>query len=117
MLWRKLNRVFYRKGSVLTVMLVIFWGIAGMFLQYQLYCMESSHLKWRPLEKMGDDWYYYMSDAAQGKPDAKKQAIQQMGSALGMWQLRAHAADHYRRASGGRADVQYRKGKTADTDH
>lgn len=89
MLWRKLNRVFYRKGSVLTVMLVVFWGIAGMFLQYQLYCMEASHLKWRPLEKMGEDWYYYISDAPTGKTDVKKQAVQEMGSALGMWQLRA----------------------------
>lgn len=93
MLWRKLNRVFYRKGSVLTVMLVIFWGIAGMFLQYQLYCMEASHLKWQPLEKMGDDWYYYMSDAGQGKPDAKRQAVHEMGNALGMWQLRASAGE------------------------
>lgn len=93
MLWRKLNRVFCRKGKILTVIMVIFWGIAGIFLQYQLYCMEASYLKWAPLERMGTDWYYYMSYKPKGEEDLKMQAIEESCHALGMSLIRTSGND------------------------
>lgn len=94
MLWRKLNRVFCRKGKILTVILVILWGIAGMFLQYQLYCVEANCLKWAPLERMGTNWYYYMSYKPRGEEDLKKKAIEERCRALGMSLIRTTGNDN-----------------------
>ncbi len=93
MLWRKLNRLFCRKGKLLTVVLVILWGIAGMYIQYQLYAMEAGHRKWEPLERLGDDWYYYRSGGQHGTEDLKKRAVLEKGHVLGMWQVRTYGAD------------------------
>lgn len=94
MLWRKLSRVFYRKNMILTILLVMFWSIAGMFFQYQLYGMEASRLKWAPLEKMGSGWYYYMSYVPEDKEDLKKQALHEKCHALDMRMVRTSGGDN-----------------------
>lgn len=94
MLWRKLSRVFYRKNMILTILLVMFWSIAGMFLQYQLYGMEASRLKWAPLERMGAGWYYYMSYVPKDKEDLKKQVIHERCHVLDMRMIRTSGGDN-----------------------
>lgn len=94
MLWRKLSQVFYRKSMILTILLVMLWSIAGMFLQYQLYSMEASRLKWAPLEKMGSGWYYYMSYVPRDKEDLKKQTIHEKCHVLDMRMVRTSGGDN-----------------------
>lgn len=93
MIWGKLSRVFYQKNRMLTILLIMLWGIAGIYFQYQLYSMEASRLKWGPLERLGAGWYYYMSYVPRDKEDLKKQAVHERCHALDMRMVRVSGGD------------------------
>ena len=48
---------------------VILLSLTGMYAFYGLLFYQANANKWHPLERMGDGWYYYLSDISSMEED------------------------------------------------
>lgn len=62
-------RYIYNKKKLAMIGFVILLSLTGMYAFYGLLFYQANANKWHPLERMGDGWYYYLSDISSMEDD------------------------------------------------
>lgn len=62
-------RYIYNKKKPAMIGFVILLSLTGMYAFYGLLFYQANANKWHPLERMGDGWYYYLSDISSMEED------------------------------------------------
>lgn len=69
MKFRLMCRYIYNKKKLAMIGFVILLSLTGMYVFYALLFYQANANKWHSLEKMPDDWYYYLSDISSMEED------------------------------------------------
>lgn len=62
-------RYIYNKKKLAMIGFVILLSLTGMYAFYGLLFYQANVNKWHPLERMGEGWYYYLSDISSMEED------------------------------------------------
>ena len=63
-------KLFYQsvaKLKLLSVIFIVLFTLAGLYMHYCLLSANAGERKWKPLSELTGDWYYYMSDTPMKK--------------------------------------------------
>ncbi len=69
MKFRLTCRYIYNKKKLAMIGFVILLSLTGMYAFYGMLFYQANANKWHPLEKMGDGWYYYLSNISSMEED------------------------------------------------
>lgn len=69
MKFRLTCRYIYNKKKLAMIGFVILLSLTGMYAFYGLLFYQANANKWHPLERMGEGWYYYLSDISSVEED------------------------------------------------
>ncbi len=71
-------KLFYQsvaKLKLLSVIFIVLFTLAGLYMHYCLLSANAGERKWKPLSELTGDWYYYMSDIPMKKKDPTEDYI------------------------------------------
>ncbi len=63
------------KLKLLSVIFIVLFTLAGLYMHYCLLSANAGERKWKPLSELTGDWYYYMSDIPMEKKDPTEDYI------------------------------------------
>lgn len=69
MKFRLMCRYIYNKKKLAMIGFVILLSLTGMYAFYGLLFYQANANQWHPLERMGEGWYYYLSDIPSAEED------------------------------------------------
>ena len=80
-------KYIYNKKKIALIGFIILLGLTGMYALYSMLFFQANRTKWRPLERMGEGWYYYISNIPSQEEDSELVYIEKNFTALGTKQL------------------------------
>lgn len=77
MKFRQVIKLVRQKSRLAYVVFILILAITGMYTFYSMLYLQASMDKWRPLERMGEGWYYYASAIVAEESDPADEYIKE----------------------------------------
>lgn len=75
MKFRQVVKLLRQKSRLAYVVFILILAVTGMYTFYSMLYLQANVDKWRPLERMGQGWYYYASDIVAEREDPADEYI------------------------------------------